>query len=69
MIHSSTGGDIKSTTSKVSIAWPPNVTGTGATLIGTIVEVRNHSVQDNSGKHHRRNIGDFISNSKMLLLF
>jgi hypothetical protein len=54
MIHTSVGGDITSTNSKFEGAWPPaEAKGPGVSLLGTLVELRNHSVQDSAGKHHR----------------
>lgn len=51
-IWTSTGGDTPNTQSKVG-AWPPANQGKGFTVVGTIVEIRNHTVQDSSNKYHR----------------
>jgi len=55
MIHSSVGGDLKSTTSKYGGVWPPSETtsGNGVSVQGKIVDFRNHSVQDSSNKQNR----------------
>lgn len=52
-IYTSTGGDIPSTNSKINIPWPPSFQGKGFTVLGSIVEFRNHSIQDSSKKYYR----------------
>eukprot|EP01114_Cavostelium_apophysatum_P015696 TRINITY_DN4336_c0_g1_i1.p1 TRINITY_DN4336_c0_g1~~TRINITY_DN4336_c0_g1_i1.p1 ORF type:complete len:221 (+),score=24.68 TRINITY_DN4336_c0_g1_i1:53-715(+) len=54
MIHSSVGGDFISTSSKFAAgSWPPAISGDGVAVQGTVVEVRNHSLQDQSNKTNR----------------
>eukprot|EP01116_Phalansterium_solitarium_P009984 TRINITY_DN2433_c0_g1_i1.p1 TRINITY_DN2433_c0_g1~~TRINITY_DN2433_c0_g1_i1.p1 ORF type:complete len:224 (+),score=76.30 TRINITY_DN2433_c0_g1_i1:219-890(+) len=52
-IWSSTGGDFVGTSSTVSGAWPPSANGRGAEISGTVLEIRNHTLQDNSKRYHR----------------
>jgi len=53
MIHTSVGEIKTSSTGKVSISWPPNATGKGFTVKGTVNDLRNHTVQDANNKYHR----------------
>jgi len=55
MIHTSVGGDIRSTSSSYSGVWPPaNCTDKGGVaILGTIFDIRNHTIQDSSKTYHR----------------
>jgi len=55
MIHSSTGGDIQASSSTFPGAWPPQNSSEslGVAVLGNVLEIRNHTLQDGSKKYHR----------------
>eukprot|EP01117_Protostelium_nocturnum_P015867 TRINITY_DN618_c0_g3_i1.p1 TRINITY_DN618_c0_g3~~TRINITY_DN618_c0_g3_i1.p1 ORF type:complete len:225 (-),score=94.05 TRINITY_DN618_c0_g3_i1:102-776(-) len=55
MIHTSTGGDLPTTNSVWNGGnWPPSSSGTGFTVAGKIIEIRNHHVQEGSNRKFHR---------------